>query len=294
MILKLNVLWKLRWSVQERIWTCTRDCLFQLCWIKRGPTALRVLLRKDWCTVRRTVSCRLHWHQRVKVGGWSKDHPWSFVDGHHCPYPSVSVSMDVTVAVTIHGQTPPCIPLCHSVHRCHSSCDHQGTHCLFMSIYQMYINVTFNQNMCTIKVSEPWNEVIWAVWIQSQWAAYNEWSLNVNKEASGTCCPQHNNIVAPSMLLSGSFGVIGRWVCWVTPSFLLSTVCTLCKVCCSIGTPSENLVQGCLMLRAYGKCLTDRKTSPLPQCGPPSHTALSKDPFQYHHSRTRCHLKWPF
>ena len=35
------------------------------------------------------------------------DHPWSFVDGHHCTYPSVTVPMDVTVAVTmgmtIHG-----------------------------------------------------------------------------------------------------------------------------------------------------------------------------------------------
>jgi len=25
------------------------------------------------------------------------------MDGHHCAYPSVTVSMDVTVAVTIHG-----------------------------------------------------------------------------------------------------------------------------------------------------------------------------------------------
>jgi len=30
------------------------------------------------------------------------DHPWSFVDGHHCAYPSVTVSMDVTIAMTIH------------------------------------------------------------------------------------------------------------------------------------------------------------------------------------------------
>jgi len=30
------------------------------------------------------------------------DHPWSFVDGHHCTYPSVTVPVDVTVAVTIH------------------------------------------------------------------------------------------------------------------------------------------------------------------------------------------------
>jgi len=30
------------------------------------------------------------------------DHLWSFVDGHHCPYPTITVSMDVTVAVTIH------------------------------------------------------------------------------------------------------------------------------------------------------------------------------------------------
>jgi len=54
------------------------------------------------------ISSRIKfWRGKLSAqrGGWSKDavdRPWSFVDGHHCAYPSVTVSMDVTVALTIH------------------------------------------------------------------------------------------------------------------------------------------------------------------------------------------------
>ena len=40
--------------------------------------------------------------KKVYMSKDAVDHLWSFVDGHHCPYPSVTVSMDVTVALTIH------------------------------------------------------------------------------------------------------------------------------------------------------------------------------------------------
>jgi len=46
----------------------------------------------------------MSFQQDFTIKEWSKDamdHPWSFVDGHYCPYPSVTVSMDVTIAVTI-------------------------------------------------------------------------------------------------------------------------------------------------------------------------------------------------
>ena len=49
-----------------------------------------------------TVGVRPSVQKKMYMSKDAVDHLWSFVDGHHCPYPSVTVSMDVTVALTIH------------------------------------------------------------------------------------------------------------------------------------------------------------------------------------------------
>ena len=121
-----------------------------------------------------TIAVTIHGHPWIDTPVHTPlwQYPWA----SQLPWPSMTIhgwtplcialvteSMDVTVSVTIHTQG--------------------GHRCLLVSIYQMYIKVTIIVSkiiICTIKVSEPWNEVIWALWIQSQWAADSKWALRVN------------------------------------------------------------------------------------------------------------------